>query len=179
MRKAFIISLILLTQNIFSQSIDSTAIGFKAKLFTVSEYGSSNRETILEDIEKQEIKFLETKYENFIFMKISFSQPYRKNEEEYIVLYRNCEYYLAFNKINYKFYKLGGFDFIDIDSFFKDLITFEGNIFRDVIEYNEIEEIRIHCLYEYYKMSPKRRFKKGYSCLTNCSSITETTIIIH
>lgn len=47
--------------------IDSTAVIFKAKLFTVSEYGIASRENILRDIENQKVIFLKTKYKTFFF----------------------------------------------------------------------------------------------------------------
>lgn len=165
--------------NTFGQNIDTTAISFKAKLLTVSEYGISNKSQILKDIENQKIKFLKTQYENFIFMKVDFAQPYRLPENHTQTLKRDCSYYIAFNVLNSIFYKLGGFDTIDIDSFFKDLEAVENVIFKDIAEGNEIEGIDIYCLHEYYKMNKKKRLKKGFRCLDSCSKKTETKIITY
>jgi len=166
--------------NAFSQErIDSTSIAFKAKLFTVSEYGISNESEILKDIQSQKIIFLKTKYEHFLFMKISFSQPYRLPNKHTQTLYRDCNYYLAFNIEDSRFYKLGGFDILDIDSFFEDLQLREDSIFKDIEEGKEIDEIDIYCLYDYYKMKKRKRVKKGFNCLDNCAKKTETSIILH
>ena len=161
----------------FSQDKDSVSIAFKAKLFTVSEYGIADKNQIIKDIESQGVTFLKTKYDNFVFMKIDFSQPYRLPNNHTQTLYRDCSYYIAFNVSNSMFYRLGGFDKIDIDSFFEDLKASEGIIFKDFgATSNEIEDIDIHCLYNYYSMKKKKRRKKGFNCLVNCSKKTETTI---
>lgn len=165
----------------FSQDkkIDTSAIGFKAKLFTVSEYGISNKNQILKDIEEQEITFLKTQYENFIFMKVDFAQPYRLPQDHTQTLKRDCSYYIAFNTIDSRYYRLGGFDNLDIDSFFKDLELRESTVFKDIAEGKEIEGIDVYCLHEYYKMNKKKRLKKGFKCLDNCSQKTETKIITY
>lgn len=163
----------------FSQHtiIDSTAIAFKAKLFTLSEYGISDEEKIINDIENQNAFFLKTMYKHFLFIKIEFSQPYRIFENGTRTLFRNCNYYIAYNINDAKFYRLGGFNSIDIDSFIKDLEQIEISIFLDISEGKEIDEINIYCLYDYFKMNPKKRFKKGFSCLCNCEEETQTMII--
>ncbi|WP_179317218.1 hypothetical protein [Winogradskyella undariae] len=165
----------------FSQNkeIDTSAIGFKAKLFTVSEYGISDKNQILKDIENQKITFLKTKYESFIFMKIDFAQPYRLPTGSTQTLKRDCSYYIAFNVSNSIFYRLGGFDTIDVDSFFEALEVNESGIFKDIEEGKEIDGIDIYCLHDYYQMSKKKRLKKGFKCLDNCSKKTETLIITH
>lgn len=176
MRKLlFFFSLFFVCMQFYGQNaIDSTAIAFKAKLFTVSEYGLASKERILQDIDEQEIEFLKTTYKTFIFMKISFSQPYRISESTKSTLIRNCFYYLAFNKISSRFYRIGGFDNLDIDNFFEDIggsgeiiFTFEGE---------EIDKLDIVCLYEYYKMNNKERSKKGFHCIKNCREITQTIL---
>jgi hypothetical protein len=179
MRKVIIFTILCFwLSNSFSQNIDvdTTAIGFKAKLFTVSEYGISDKNQILKDIENQKIKFLKTKYKSFIFMKIDFAQPYRLPTGSTQTLKRDCSYYIAFNVSNSIFYRLGGFDAIDIDSFFEALEVTEIGIFKDISEGEEVEGIDIYCLHDYYKMSKKKRLKKGFCCLDNCSKKTETKI---
>lgn len=156
------------------------SIAFKAKLFTVSEFGSSTKEQILNDITNQDLTFLDTMYENFLFMKISFSQPYRLPNNHTLTLYRDCNYYLAYSVKSFRYYKLGGFDSIDIDTFFKDLKLREGNIYMDYSEGGrEISGIDIYCLHDYYKIKKCKRIKKGYTCFENCKENTETTIILH
>lgn len=176
MKKVLIIMLFCFT-NVFSQNnkVDSLDVSFKAKLFTVSEYGVSNKNQILKDIDSQKVTFLRTEYKNFLFMKIDFSQPYRFYNNSTRTLKKDCSYYIAFNIKDLKYYKLGGFDDLDIDSFFKDLDFREGAYFLSLTG-EDVEEINIYCLYEYYKMSKKKRLRKGYKCLTNCSQNIKTKV---
>jgi hypothetical protein len=159
-----------------NQSVDSLSVLFKAKLFTVSEYGVSNKEQILKDIENQKGRFLKTKYKNFMFIKIDFDQMYRSGR--YVISFnRPCSYYIAFNVVDSRYYRLGGFDNIDIDSFMKDLKRRETTVFD--FDGNEIEDMDIYCLDNYYSLSRKKRLKKGFNCFANCVSRTETEVIVH
>ena len=159
-------------------SIDTTSLSFKAKLFTVSEFGLSSKEQILKDIESQKITFLKSKYKKFIFMRIDFSQPYRFLNGSETTLIRECSYYVAYNISNSIFFKLGGFNSLDIDSFIRHLEGMEY-VIPDVNENPEIEEIDIFCLYNYHEMSQKKRLRKGFSCLSNCAKKTSITISTH
>lgn len=176
MRKLLIfLSLFFVCTQFYGQnSIDSTSIAFKAKLFTVSEYGLASKERILQDIESQELKFLTTKLKNFLFIKIHFSQPYRINENTKTTLIRNCSYYLAFNLSSLKFYRIGGFDNLDIDDFFDDSFLHREILFS--IDGNDIEGIDLLCLYDYHKMNKKDKFKKGFKCIGNCDEETKTIL---
>ncbi|WP_108803801.1 hypothetical protein [Aquimarina sp. Aq107] len=166
-----IIFIIVLCLSIFSNAqeikvLDSTSLVFKAKLLTVDLTGIDNKESILNHLEnKREHYFLKTKYSSFVFIKIVSKKPD-------VGWYRNkkgCSFYLAFNLLNTRFYRLGGFDIIDIDNFIKDLKEQEIILFKDLEGGNEIEEMDIYCLYEYYEMKPKKRLKKGFSCFQKCS----------
>lgn len=174
MRNLILIFLLFLRFSAFGQTeeIDSCAIKFKANLLTVSEYGIASKQTILNDIESQEVEFLKTKYKNFFFLRIRFSQPYRTSESGFQTLDRDCYYYIAYNIRDKKFYRLGGFDSIDIDSFINDLQSLESNNIIDWEERNEIQEIDIDCLFDYYNLSPKKRLKRKFKCFENCSENT-------
>ena len=179
MRKQIIFTLLffyLFTGFGQNKKIDITAIAFKAKLLTVSEFGVSNKNQILKDIENQKITFLKTKYENFVFMKVDFNQPYRLPIGRTQTLKRDCSYYIGFNVLTSVFFRLGGFDTIDIDDFFTSLKANESPIFKDIEEGEEIQDIDVYCLYEYYQMSKKKRLKKCFNCMDNCSKKTETVI---
>ena len=173
--------LILFITNVFCQdtAIDSSAVKFKASLFTVSEFGIASKEIILKDLENQKTNFLETKYKKFSFLKVEFSQPYRMSDSNYVTLIRDCTYYLAFNLEDKKFYKLGGFNTLDIDDFIKDLerLEIDNNIPWD--EKNIIKEIDINCLYEYSLLDKKKRLKSNFKCFENCSENTKTYYIEH
>lgn len=160
--------------NIYCQNvqIDSTSIKFKAALFTLSEYGIASKGQILKDIENQETIFLKTKYKHFLFLRIKFSQPYRLSDLSENTFIRDCYYYIAFNKKNKKFYRIGGFDNLNIEDFIQDLDSVENDYLIDWNDRNEIEGIDIDCLYNYAKLSKKEKFKKGFTCFENCSNIT-------
>ena len=153
--------------------IDSATVAFKAKLFTVSKYGISPKDSVLSFIENQKLIFLKTSYKNFIFMKIEFSQPYKLSNGSETILLGKCNYYLAYNISASKYYRLGGFDNVDIDDFFNALNAKVSSIYVDDkrmtnVEYEYIEEIDIFCLARYYKLSKKQRLKTKY-CLGNCN----------
>ncbi|GGB73309.1 hypothetical protein GCM10007424_11510 [Flavobacterium suaedae] len=182
MIKKILINIVIfyITNSLYSQtqSVDSVSIAFKAKLFTVSEYGIANKEQILLDIESQEAKFLKTVYKNFFFLKIKFSQPYRNSNISVRTLNRKCYYYIAFNIIENRFYRLGGFNSLDVIDFISDL----GNIENINIEnWNKdlVQEIDIDCLYEYYYLDDKKRFKKKFLCFPNCNENTKTYYMEH
>lgn len=160
-------------------SVDSTSIAFKASLFTVSKYGIASKEKILQDVENQKVRFLKTKYKSFLFIKIEFSQPYRTSDKTRSTLTQNCNYYLAFNILEKRFYKLGGFDDVDIDDFINDLESQEGINLIDWVNRNEIEEIDIDCLYSYYKLNKKQRVKQNFTCFESCSQKIKTYYIEH
>ncbi|WP_440068931.1 hypothetical protein [Tenacibaculum discolor] len=162
--------------NVFSQENELEDIAFKAKLFTVSEYGVDKKDIILTDIENQKLDFLKTKYKKFVFMRIKFSQPYRIPKDREQTLNRVCSYYLAFNTKDSRYYKLGGFSNLDIDAFFKDLEAVEDTIFGSIEEGQEVEGIDISCLFSYYELSKRKRLRKGFSCFDNCCVKTETKI---
>ncbi len=159
------------------ETIDSTSVIFKANLFTTSEYGIASKENILKDIESQKVIFLKTKYKSFSFLKIEFSQPYRTSDISSLTLNRSCSYYLAFNIIKKRFYKLGGFDNLDIDDFINDLELQEGTNTIDWVNRDEIAEINIDRLYDYFKLNKKQRLKRKFSCFECCSQNTKTYYI--
>jgi len=180
----FLFSVILSAQN--EKAIDSATIAFKAKLLTINRQGISDVEGMLNQINQKKVKFLNTKYEDFIFLKIDFTDTFYEgkiylnhNDSVGRTLFGSCFYYLAFNKKNAKFYRLGGFDIVDIDDFIRDLEEQEVIIFKDLEGGNEIEGMDINCLYNYYQMKPKKRLRKGYSCFSKCSKEIVTKIGSH
>ncbi|WP_250433666.1 hypothetical protein [Hanstruepera flava] len=181
MKKYLWIFLILMSfstkgQNILSKK-DSVKILFKAKLLTTSEYGIGlDIKQIINDVENQNALFLKTLYSSFLFIEVEFNQPYRIINGDIVTFSRECSYYLAFNIINSRFYRIGGFDTIDIDTFINDLNYQEDGIFKDVINKNEIEGIDVRCLYRYFTLSTKKRNKKGFECFDNCRNITTTNV---
>lgn len=184
MKCIFLISSLFFCISLNAQNlkvIDSTSIAFKAKLLSINKQGVSDIKSMLDQVDNKQIKFLKTKYKYFEFLKIDFTDLYYEakvyiNEEDLIgqALFGSCSYYLAFNKVNAKYYKLGGFNDLDIDEFFYDLEDLEIFIFKDLEGGNEVEGIDMYCLYNYYNLKPKRRLKKGYNCFSKCSEEMST-----
>lgn len=164
---------IFYNNGLYSQTkIDSVSIVFKAKLFTVSEYGIASKEDVIRFIQSQDLIYLKSSYKNFIFMKIDFEQPYTLSNSRIQSLLRNCSYYIAYNNIDSRFYKLGGFETQDIDALFNDLELRELDTFVS-LNGNYVEDMNMYCMYEYFKMNKRKRKRKGYSCFTKCSEVTE------
>lgn len=148
------------SQNNFLTQADTLGIEFKAKLLTIEREGNPNKNYILEVLDDRKIKFLKSKYDDFIFLKIITKAP--------VGWYQNrfCNYYLSYNKQTRVFYKLGGFDYIDLDSFFNDLSMYELS-FWDLK--NDVEEINLDCMYKYYILSEKKKNRKKINCHCKCS----------
>lgn len=180
MIRCIFITFLLLSTFVLSQEKDTADIVFKAKLLTVDRHGILENSKLIEDIEKQKLDFIEfNDSSNWFFMKIEFNQKYGKYMDGHSILWLgNCHFYLAFKKEKSKFYRLGGFDALDIKDFIKDL--------HDDIEYLDIlfneklnMEIPIDCIESYVEMPEKKKIKNGYQCFDKCSEKLSTTLIVN
>lgn len=178
--KYFAIIFLLISTFTLSQKTDSKDIAFKAKLLTLDRHGVLNEDKLLEDITNQKLEFIEyNDFSNWVFMKIDFNQIYGNYIDNNSILWLgNCSFYIAFRNENSKFYRLGGFDALDINDFIKDL--------RQDIEYIPIlsnenlnEIIDINCMESFFEMTEKKKFKKGYQCYSPCSEKLSTTLIVN
>lgn len=178
MRKKLLIILICFICNSYchgQQIVDSSSVAFKAQLFTVSEFGIAKKDSIIKYISSQKTTFLKTLYKDFMFIKVDFSQPYTQSDGSKLTLFRNCSYYMGYNKRNSTFYRLGGFDVVDVDIFFNDLKLSDGIMFY-TFDDGEIEGMSVQCLYSYYQLSKKKRIKRGFHCFDKCSENTQLYI---
>lgn len=164
---------ILLALQLLSQlEIDSSAIMFKAKLLTTSRFGIAEPTIIIDEIKKQNAIFLSSPSENILFIKINFKQKFHEQAE----LFGECSYFIAFNQSTMTFYRLGGFDEVDLDSFFKDLEPIDYKLYN--IGLTEDSEIDFACLAEYSELSSKKQKKRKYECFPKCSDILFKKLII-
>jgi len=173
--KKHILFFLFLTSSIFSQTNsltkdDTLGIKFKARLLTLEREGLPNKKYILENLEEREVLFLKTNYDNFIFLKIIGKPP--------VGWYKNsfCNYYLSYNKKTRVFYKLGGFDFLDLDSFFEDLSHNELSMWEFE---TDVEEINLECLYKYYILPEKKKNRKKINCHCKCSDEVVKELIFY
>lgn len=160
-----------------SQSLDTMSISFKAKLLTTSRFGLADRAAIMEDVVSQKVVFLKSPVSKIALVKVKFDQSYFKgSERELTLLLGECFYYLAYNTSNNKFYRLGGFDSLDIEEFFGDLVTDYEKILD--IEYLAGSEVDFFCLLEYSKMSAVKRARKGFNCFGSCKKEISEYLVI-
>lgn len=153
--------------------IDSADIEFKAKLFTISEYGIAKKDDVIAYVENQKTLFLKSGYKKFCFIKINFGQPYTLSNGHERNLIKYCSYYIVYNTEDCIFYKIGGFDTNDIEAFFYALELREPDIFSSLV-WNKVEGFNMDCLYETFSKNIKRKKKIKYTCFQKCSEITST-----
>ncbi len=168
----------IVTRAQHDSSIDTSKIVFKAKLLTLNTIGVTTPDSLLANLERQEVTILESKgFEDIIFMKLEFCNKYYKNpynENNYTTYFFQgfCHYYLAFDLANFKYYKLGGFNVNEVDQFIEEV--YQNRYVNPLDIY--IEEIDFWCLLDYTK---KRKMKKKQPCFPVCSEKIKTTIVIH
>lgn len=166
--------------------IDSSSIVFKAKLLTLSRTGVADSISILNNVLSQDVHFIPNRSENIMLLRIKFDQEfYIGNSNSSKGWFGSCYFYLAYNDITKKFYRLGGFDTEDIDDFFTDLQTSSSKLDTYDFLFNEsfgrviYEDVDISCLEEYHKMKPKQRKKKGFTCFEKCSEVIYSRFTTH
>lgn len=153
-------TLFLFSQENNSRKIDTLNITFKAKMLTLERQGVINKNYLLKSIEERNVDFLRTIYSNFLFLKVTGKPPIGWYKNQY------CSYYLAYNIKTQMFYRIGGFDFLDINNFFKDLFE------REVPSMNfndDVVGLDLECLFRFYILPTKKRLKKKNICYCTCS----------
>lgn len=158
---------IIVLQQSNVQSIDSTLIAFKAKLLTTSRLGVTDSLTMLRSIQGQQLEYLYSPIPDVILMKVKFDQKYFTVRDGYIELIGTCYYYLAFNVANNKFYRLGGFEALDIEEFFSEVQSIEEALI-DTNHYSGTD-VDFYCLLEYSQLSKKKKARRGSDCFQSCN----------
>lgn len=164
------------------QVSDTANIAFKAKLLTLDRKGLLDKDAQIKDIVNQKLDFIEyKKSNNWIFMRIKFNQKYGnyfQDKDGAVLWLGECYFYLAFKREEAVFYRLGGFDKLDVENFVKDLK-------EDIIEYDDIltneslnNIIPINCIEKYVKTKGKKK-KTEYKCFNQCSEILRTTMSVY
>lgn len=163
--------------NTYSQKIDSVGLKLKAQLLTTSRYGIASYDSLLSDITKQRVIFIKSPALNIILLKVHFSQKYFiGGDGGHIQWLSDCYYYLAFNIKKNKFYRIGGFEILDLRDFFQDLKADDYGLFGEA--FNKTSEINFLCLRDYNELSPKRQLKQR-TCLPACDKVLTTELIIN
>ena len=145
-----------------AQPADSIAILNKAKLLTLHNYGVLPIDSLLSEVLNQETNvYVYSSFPNTIFYKIKYHQ--KRNLDQF----GNCYFYISYNKLTNRYYRLGGFRELDIDSFFKDvyyteLINFDHHL-NSTFDFG--------CLEAYFQAHIRKRKKMGtcYPTIDECA----------
>lgn len=157
--------------------IDSTDIALKANLLSISRYNLKADSLQLVELLTQKVDFMNSVEEDFVFIKIKSNQTYSKitlNQEPFQIPF-NCYFYLAYNKKDKIFYRLGGFDTNDIENLFNDMDEY---FYSYRVDDSFKEKLNWKCLENYRKNVLRRQVKKLKKCFTNCHELVNSTISI-
>lgn len=159
-----------------AQTVSNEDISFKAKLLTVFPLGLASSESIIRDVNSQELKFLTPDSARIVVMKIKFNQHYFQGETTSTQIVGACSFFVAYNRELYKFYRLNGFDSSDAVAFFSDLKADEFIALTS--DENITTEIDLVCLSRTSGRT-KRPSRKQGGCETSCSSLLSTQLTVH
>ncbi len=178
------ILILIIAQFSFGQlsKTDSLNIAYKAKLLTTSRLGLADSITIHNSIQNQKVHFIKNPTESVFFLKIKAAQKfYGGNKNTSTGQFGHCNYYAAYMSSLNKFYRIGGFDSIDIDDFFNDLesyqVMLDGMKLLNDFDYlfNE-NKMNLLCLMDYYDMNLRKRRRERFKCFNKCSEIITTDV---
>ncbi|HEX8037627.1 MAG TPA: hypothetical protein VF490_00690 [Chryseosolibacter sp.] len=176
MKSMLLIPVFFVSLTLNAQRVTNDDIAFKAKLLTVFRLGIASQETIIRDLNAQELKFLTADTARIVIMKVTFGQHNFHGETSSTAALGQCFYYVGYNRELYKFYRLGGFDSSDAHEFFADL---KANEFIALTSDERIiSEIDLTCLARNSKRANSRRSKRR-PCDVNCSSTLSTYMQVH
>ncbi len=171
MKTILVLSVLLISTALKAQVVTSDDISFKAKLLTVSRFGIASPETIIGDVNAQKLTFLTPDTSRIVIMKIEFGQHYFRGEKNLTTVLGQCFYYVAYNREQYKLYRLGGFDASDAKEFFEDIKAHEFIMLTS--DEKITREIDLVCLSKHVKQTkPRNQGKK--QCVIDCSSSLST-----
>jgi hypothetical protein len=164
MKVVIIILLFISLNKVYSQEnttvseVNTSAILFKAKLFTLSEHTVKSKNDLIEDIDKLSYKFYEN--EDYIFILIKNKYYCLDGRNRNSSMWCDCDYYICYSKKKEAYYLLGGFEDDNIDDFYYD---YKGSIF-----YDWESKIENEFLIEFIKYVELNKLKKAKKCFKKC-----------
>ncbi|MEQ3690285.1 MAG: hypothetical protein ABNG98_02075 [Flavobacterium sp.] len=164
MKAIIIIFLVFNLNSIYSQEnttvseIDTSAIVFKAKLFTLSKHDVKSKNDLILDIYKLPYKFYENEDYMFILIKNKYYWLDDKNRNS--SMWCDCDYYICYSKKKEAYYLLGGFKEDDIDDFYND--------FKNSLFYDWESKIDNEFLKDFIKYAGLNKLKKAKKCFKKC-----------
>ena len=163
-----VLGLILSYLSFAQNSIDTANVLFKAKLLTTSVYGYDDKQRILDEIQNQEAAFLDSPSPELSLIRIRFNQKYINGSKGYFIdVNGECDYYVAYINERSRFYRLRGFDVLDLDDFFSAIFDLRINLISH--EVAKDSPVDFDCLRDYHYTKPKKRFKIVFDCIRSCN----------
>ncbi|WP_430399942.1 hypothetical protein [Flavobacterium sp.] len=164
MNKIIIIFLLINLNSIYSQGndyedkIDTSAIIFKAKLFTLSKHVVKSKNDLIQDIDKLSFKYYDN--DEYIFILIKNKYYWLDDRNMNSSMWCDCDYYICYSKKKKVYYLLGGFVKDDIDNFYND--------FKNSLFYDWESKIENEFLIEFIKYVELNKLKKAKKCFKKC-----------
>jgi len=137
----------------------------KAKLLTVSEYGITNSEIILEEVLNQDLKYIDFGYENFLFMEITLNQSHWYGYgKQGIAENLYCERLVVYNKKNHRFYRIFRDNYNDVHELVNDIYSYELQPLSFISNRNDDSIIDLFCVFDFVK----DKGSSNFDCISNC-----------
>lgn len=167
----FFNSLILFSQIVDNNNklLDSSAVLFKARLFTIEREGVVSDKVFFETINTLECKKYISK--NFYYIIIKAPDYLMNYDYEKTAIFGECSYYIAYSIKDNKYYKLGGFDTNNTNEFAKKFISS-----TDAVNYREI--VKDASFIDYLRLILSKKNKKAAKFFPMCSEVMEKNLII-
>ncbi|MVO09472.1 hypothetical protein GOQ30_09915 [Flavobacterium sp. TP390] len=146
-----------------SKEVDTISIVFKAKLFTISNHGYNEKNTLINNIEN--IPYSTYGNNEFLFIKIK-SRYFcfdLKDEKSYArTIWCDCDYYVCYSVKKDVYYLLGGFKNDNIEEFSRE---YYGSLFSTAWDY----KLEDKSLSEFIKYINLGKLKKAKKCFDKCT----------
>ena len=161
MKNCLVLIALLLPFYLIAQSkeVDTTSIVFKAKLFTISNHGYNEKNTLINNIEN--IPYSTYGNNEFLFFKINGKRYCQNTDDLFTVDWCDCDYYVGYSLNKEVYYFLGGFEFDNIEQFAKE---YEGSLFKANWDYKIEDETLSNFIY--YMAGGQT--KKAKKCFVKC-----------
>ena len=164
MKVLMIVFLLINLNSIYSQvnnyedKIDTSAIIFKVKLFTISNHDVKSKNDLIQEIDKLSYKFYENEDYMFILIKNKYYCLDGRNRNS--SMWCDCDYYICYSKKKEAYYLLGGFKEDNIDDFYND--------YKNAIFYDWESKIDNEFLKDFITYIELKKFKKAKKCFKKC-----------
>lgn len=151
----------------FRVVVDTSSIVFKAKLMTIERKGFFSEKKIDGFLKDLKHKIYITK--DFCFIVINSADYVIKNDEEKIALFGDCKYYLAYSFSNNLYYRLGGFEFENIDEF-------SSAFLKSYVLFSYKDNVFDENLVDFLSLMASHKNRKAKKVFPNCKEVMSDEI---